>query len=34
VDIACRERVDGPLSPQGVVVVDAAGTHTVNPPAA
>ena len=32
--LSCRERVDGPLPPQGVTVIDAAGTHTVNLPTA
>ncbi len=33
VEISCVERIDGPI-PQGVTVVDAAGTHLVNLPSA
>ena len=34
VNLSCRERVDGPLPPKGVTVIDAAGTHMVTPPTA
>jgi hypothetical protein len=34
VETQCQERVDGPIPPDGITVIDAAGTHKVTFPSA